>query len=152
MKSFITASHYSLLSPLRLTAMTNPYHCPEDQQVARIAADFTALWRAGQFVQAGEKYWDEHVVAIQPSQLCLSCEPVCQGIRAIRENTLKWLETHGIEDLTLDGPFITGNQFALFADMFIAHAGHRSAHSEIVIFIIRQGRIVEERHFFADPR
>lgn len=116
--------------------------------VASIAAGFTELWRAGEFRAAGEKFWAEDVVSIEPQDLPDGTSAVCRGIEAVRAKTLNWLCTHGIEDLTIDGPFVTGDRFALFADMMIAHAGRRTPHSEIAVFTVRDGKIVEEIHFY----
>lgn len=113
-----------------------------------MAADFTALWRAGQFHTAGERYWADDVVSIEPRALADGTDAECRGIDAVRRKNLQWFSTHGIEDLALDGPFVTGNRFALFADMMIAHAGRRIPHSRIAVFAVRRGRIVEERFFY----
>ncbi|MGK7296584.1 MAG: SnoaL-like domain-containing protein [Candidatus Wenzhouxiangella sp. M2_3B_020] len=113
-----------------------------------MAADFTALWRAGEFQAAGEKYWSEDVVSFEPHDLPDGTAAVCRGIGAVRAKNLRWLATHGIEDLSLDGPFVTGDRFALFADMLIAHAGKRTPHSQIAVFVVRDGRIIEEHHFY----
>jgi len=115
---------------------------------AEVAADFTALWLAGEFRAAGEKYWADDVVSIEPHALRDGGDPVCRGIEAVRARGLDWFATHGIEDLSLDGPFVTGDHFALFADMLIAHGGERTPHSRIAVFAVRDGRIVEERFFY----
>ena len=116
--------------------------------VAAVAADFVALWRAGNFYAAGAKYWAEDVVSIEPHDLPDGTSAVCRGIEAVRAKTRNWLATHGIEDLSLDGPFVTGDCFAIFADMLITHAGKRTPHSQIVVFIVRDHRIIEQRHFY----
>jgi len=121
-------------------------HAPEG--VAAVADDFTALWRAGEFRTAGEKYWADDVVSIEPRPLADGTDAQCRGIDAVRRKNLRWFSTHGIEDLVLDGPFVTGNRFALFADMMIAHAGRRTPHSRIAVFAVRGSRIVEERFFY----
>lgn len=115
---------------------------------ADVAADFTALWLAGEFRAAGEKYWADDVVSMEPHALPDGTDAECRGIEAVRKKNLRWCSTHGIEDLSVDGPFVTGDHFALFADMLIAHAGQRKPHSEIAVFVVRDGRIVEERFFY----
>ncbi len=115
---------------------------------AEIAAGFTALWLAGEFRAAGERYWAEDVVSIEPRAMPDGTDAVCLGIDAVRAKHLRWVSTHGIEDLSVDGPFVTGDHFALFADMLIAHAGQLTPHSEIAVFVVRDGRIVEERFFY----
>lgn len=115
---------------------------------AEVAARFTALWLAGEFRAAGEKYWADDVVSIEPRALPDGTHAECRGIDAVRRKNMRWCSTHGIEDLSIDGPFVTGDHFALFADMLIAHAGRRRPHSEIAVFTVREGRIVEERFFY----
>lgn len=117
--------------------------------VATVASDFTALWLAGEFRAAGEKYWADDVVSIEPHALPNGGDQISRGIEAVRARNFCWLATHGIEDLSIDGPFVTGNRFALFADMLIAHAGRRVPHSRIAVFAVSDGRIFEE-HFFYD--
>ena len=114
---------------------------------ADVAANFTALWLAGDFRAAGEKYWAEDVVSVEPHVQADDASTVCRGIEAVRARHLRWFSTHGIEDLCVDGPFITGNHFALFIDMLVVHAGRRIPHSQIAVFAVRDGKIVEERFF-----
>lgn len=125
--------------------------CSDDsfspQDVAAVAHGFTALWRAGQFRKAGERYWADDVVCFEPGPSDDVGHAVCRGAAALRARNQYWFATHGIEDLRVDGPFVTGNHFALFADMLISHAGRWTPHSEIAVFAVRDGKIVEERRF-----
>lgn len=114
---------------------------------AEVATGLTALWLAGEFLAAGERYWDSDVVSIEPRGLPDGTNAVCRGIEAVRAKNRRWFATHGIEDLSLDGPFVTGDYFALFADMQIAHGGRRTPHSEMAVFAVRDGKIIEERYF-----
>lgn len=128
--------------------MTQSDNSAPRQDVAAVASDLTALWLAGEFRAAGEKYWADDVVSIEPRALLDGTDAESRGIEAVREKSLRWCSTHGIEDLSIDGPFVTGDHFALFADMLIAHAGRRRPHSEIAVFVVRDGRIIEERFFY----
>ena len=116
--------------------------------ISEVAADFCALWRDGDFRTAGERYWAEDVVSIEPRALPDGTAAVCRGVDAVRAKNLRWFATHGVEDLSIDGPFVTGSRFAIFADMRIAHAGRRTPHSRIAVFAVRDGEIVEEHHFY----
>jgi hypothetical protein len=55
-----------------------------------------------------------------------------------------------MEDISIDGPFVTGNQFALFIDMQIVDLaiGKRRNFSEIATFIMLDNKIIEERFFY----
>jgi len=121
---------------------------PPPPGVDSVASDFTAMWLAGEFCAAGEKYWADDVVSIEPHALPDGGDQVCRGIEAVRARNRCWFATHGVEDLSIDGPFVTGNHFALFADMLIAHAGRLTPHSRIAVFAVRDGRIIEERFFY----
>jgi hypothetical protein len=121
----------------------------EAPSISEIAADFTALWLAGEFSAAGERYWAGDVVSIEPGALPDGTGSVTSGIEALRTKNAKWFAVHGIEDLSIDGPFVTGDSFALFMDMMIAHAGARTPHSQIAVYALRDGKIVEERYFYA---
>ncbi|NDY96893.1 SnoaL-like domain-containing protein [Wenzhouxiangella limi] len=114
---------------------------------AEVAANFTELLLAGDYRAAGEKYWAEDVVSIEPYPQADDSDCVYRGIEAVRARNLHWFSTHAIEDLSVDGPFVTGDHFALFADMLIFHAGQRTPHSQIAVFAVRDGKIIEERYF-----
>lgn len=115
--------------------------------VTEVANDFTALWLKGEFRAAGERYWADDVVSIEPPAMPDGIETECHGIDAVRDKNLRWFSTRGIEDLSLDGPFVTGDHFAVFVDMLVAHRGRRKPHSEIAVFVVRDGKIIEERYF-----
>jgi len=123
-------------------------HSNPGPSVAEVAAAFTTLWRAGRFQSAGDMYWANDIVSFEPDPSGDVAGRVCRGIAAVRARHQDWFATHGIEDLTIDGPFVTGDRFALFTDMVIAHAGRRTPHSEIAVFAVRDGKITEEIHFY----
>jgi hypothetical protein len=52
-----------------------------------------------------------------------------------------------MEDISIDGPFVTGNQFALFIDMQIVDlaSGKRRHFAEIATFVMQGNKIFEER-------
>ncbi|MEE4296685.1 MAG: SnoaL-like domain-containing protein [Wenzhouxiangella sp.] len=114
---------------------------------AEVATNFTELLLAGDYRAAGEKYWAEDIVSIEPYTQTDGSDAVCRGIEEVRAKNQRWFSTHAIEDLSVDGPFITGNHFALFADMLIVHAGKKTPHSQIAVFAVREGKITEERYF-----
>ena len=54
-----------------------------------------------------------------------------------------------IEDLNIDGPFVTDDQFALFLDMLITDPTGDTAgpFAEVAILTVHDGRIIEEKVF-----
>ncbi len=115
-----------------------------------IARDFTAMLRLGQFEAAGEKFWSMDVTSAEPNHLSHDLPTRVSGIEAVRRKIRARFAQARIEDLGIDGPFVTGDQFALFLDMLITNpaSGLATPFTEIAIFTVRDGRIVEESFFY----
>ena len=118
--------------------------------VTEVARDFTAMLRQGEFVAARERFWAADVRSIEPHDLPDGIAAEVSGIDAARAKTMRWFGTRRIHDLSIDGPFVTGDQFALFLDMMIVPqpGGADQPFTEIAIFTVRDGRISEERYFY----
>ena len=117
---------------------------------ADVARAYTALLLAGEFAAAGERFWAADIKSIEPRNLPSGSAAEAIGIAAARGKTARWFQAQRIDDLTIDGPFVTGNQFALFMDMMITNraSGNSQPFTEIAIFNVRDGRITEERFFY----
>lgn len=114
-------------------------------RVSDVARDFTAMLRAGEFLAAGERYWASDVASHCPA----GDSAPAVGIAAVREMAERRARSHRVEDLCIDGPFVTGNQFALFLDMLMIDraSGTATPFSEIAVFTVRNAQIAEERYF-----
>jgi hypothetical protein len=115
-----------------------------------VARDFTAMLRLGQFEAAGKKYWADNVTSVDPVDLPGGVPAVASGIEATRAKSKSWFDASRIDDLSIDGPFVTGNQFALFMDMMIINraSGDSQPFTEIAVFTVRDAKIIEERFFY----
>ena len=115
-----------------------------------VARDFTAMLRLGQFEAAGEKFWASEVMSAEPVALSQDVPALSSGREAARRKIRARFAEAEIDDLGIDGPFITGDQFALFLDMLITDpaTGKTQPFAEIAIFTVRDGRIIEERFFY----
>ncbi len=118
--------------------------------ITDVARDFTDMLRQGQFLAARERFWAADVRCIEPHDLPDGIAAEVWGIDAARAKTVRWFGSRHIHDLSIDGPFVTGNQFALFLDMMIAGqpSGADQPFTEIAIFTVRNGQISEERYFY----
>jgi hypothetical protein len=116
-----------------------------------VARDFTAMLRLGQFEAAGETFWSPDVTSAEPAALSGDIPALLSGIAAVRAKHAARFGMARIDDLGIDGPFVTGDQFALFLDMLLTDpaSGHAEPFAEIAIFTVRDGRIIEERFFYA---
>lgn len=119
------------------------------QSLVEIADDFTALVAAGKPQDAAEKYWAQNVTSIEPANLPNGNPAVVTGFAAALKELVRWMKDNTMEDILVDGPFITGEHFALFIDMEIIRraTGKREPFSEIAIYTVRGDKITEERHF-----
>ena len=114
-----------------------------------IAEDFTAMLRAGQFDEAGEKYWAADVRSIEAGDLG-GMGAVAHGIEALRAKGAWWYANNEIRDFTADGPYMNGDQFILKFTMTIVNkaTGEGGAGDEMALYTVRDGKIVEERFFY----
>ena len=117
--------------------------------IENVARDFTAMLRLGQFEAAGERFWADDITSFEPTDLPRGIPALVSGIDAARAKSRAWFAVSRIEDLSIDGPFVTGDQFALFLDMAIVDRASGTAHpfTEIALYTVRNGQITEERYF-----
>ena len=110
-----------------------------------IARDFTDMLRAGQFEAAGNLYWAADVTSVEPAG-----HDTVSGIDATRIKCSARFGCAKIDEIGIDGPFVTGDQFALFFDLVIVDpvSGGRQPFTEIALYTVSGGQIVEERHFY----
>lgn len=115
-----------------------------------IAGDFTAMLRAGRFEDAGEKYWASDVVSIEPADLPGGIRASVTGIDAARIKCDARFGSALVDEIGIDGPFVTGDQFALFLDLLTLDplTGERRSLTEIALYTVRDNLIAEERHFY----
>ncbi len=118
--------------------------------IEEIAREFTAMLRAGRFEAAGDRYWAPDVTSIEPADLPSGIRATALGIDAARNKCRARIGGARIDEIGIDGPFVTGNQFALFLDMVVVDpaSGARQPFTEIALYTVRGGRIAEERYFY----
>lgn len=120
------------------------------QTIHQVARDFTALLREGEFVAAGERYWANEVTSIEPADLPDGIRTTVSGKAATRRKCTARFGPALIDEIGIDGPFVTGNQFALFLDLVTLDpvSGTRQPFTEIALYTVRDGQIAEERYFY----
>lgn len=123
---------------------------PAMQTIHQVASDYTALLRSGQFVGAGDRYWAFDVTSIDPANPPGGLGTTVPGKAAVRSKCAARFGAARIDEIGIDGPFVTGDQFALFLDLVIADpaGGNREPFTAIALFTVRDGRIIEERFFY----
>jgi hypothetical protein len=112
-----------------------------------VAKDFAALCAAGEFEEAGRRWWS-------PDVRSLECWPgpmaVCEGLEAVQAKSAWWYANNTVHATTVEGPWIHGDQFALrFGLDFTPQDGPRVEAVELALYTVRDGKVVEERFFGA---
>lgn len=111
-----------------------------------LAKAFTALCAKGEFDAAGQKFWSEDVVSLEP----MSGEMArTEGRKAVQGKGEWWYANHTVHEARTEGPYVHGNQFAVRFVMDVTpKGGKRSTMEEIALYTVANGKIVEERFFF----
>lgn len=115
-----------------------------------VAAEFTRLCRDGQLEEAGRKFWSDRVVSIEAMDGPMSR---CNGIQEVVAKGQWWYENHDIHSFKTEGPYVNGNQFALQFEIDVTprtgeRAGQRTRMTEMGLYTVEGGKIVEERFFY----
>jgi ketosteroid isomerase-like protein len=123
-------------------------HQPREiaMDVQQVAEEFTALCKAGKLEEAGERFWADDVVSLEPTPGDMQRVEGKQGVRAKGE---WWTRNNEVHGFTTEGPQVNGDQFVLSFGMDVTPTGgERMQMDEIALYTVRDGRIVEERFFY----
>jgi hypothetical protein len=112
-----------------------------------IAHDLVALCKEGKFHEAGEKYWADDVVSVE----AMGDPAEVRGIEAARGKGEWWANNHEVHDSKVEGPYINGDDFSVRFVMDITDKtnGQRRTLDEIALYRLKDGKIAEERFFYA---
>ena len=72
--------------------------------IQKIADDFTAMLKAGQFGEAGAKYWADKVVSLEPGSGPMAR---AEGKAAVAAKGEWWSANHEAHGFTVDGRWST---------------------------------------------
>ena len=109
-----------------------------------LAQRMAELCASGQF-EAARELWSDDVVSVEsfpgPHQ-------VCEGRDAVIAKQTAWNQRTTMHSVRAEGPFVHGEQFALRLTLDCTGPdGRRGELSEIALFTVKDGSIVEERFF-----
>lgn len=111
-----------------------------------IAEDLVAMCKRGEFDASGEKYWAEDVVSLEPMPGDMAEIRGKAGVRAKGE---WWVANHEVHNVTVEGPYVHGDQFAVRFRMDLTpKGGERVMLDEVGVYTVRGGKIAEERFFY----
>ena len=111
-----------------------------------VAKQFTDLCKAGKFEAAGDKFWAEDVVSIEPEPGEMQR---MQGRKALEGKGKWWADNHTVHGVKVQGPFVNGDQFTVVFEMdFTPKGKSRTSMREVGLYTIKNGKVAEERFFF----
>lgn len=115
---------------------------------AQIAQDFTAMLKAGDHEGAAVKFNAAEIVSIEPME---GPRAVARGTEALKQKAEWWATNHEVHALTTEGPYVNGDQFIVkfWVDVTVKGSGQRMQMSETGLYTVKDGKIVEERFFYA---
>lgn len=120
--------------------------------VADIAADLVDKCRQGRNLEAIDAHYSDDIVSIEPvgnEQMPARQE----GIGAVKGKNQWWIDNHEIHSGEADGPFVGDDQFAVrfHYDVTFKPAGRRMQMTEMALYTVKDGKIVQEEFFYNMP-
>lgn len=111
-----------------------------------VAQEFTAMLQAGDHHGAAAKFNDPKIVSIEAMDGPMAR---LEGTAALKAKSDWWETNHEVHSLTSTGPFLNGDQFAVVfeIDVTAKESGKRIQMSEIGLYTVAGGKIVEERFY-----
>ncbi|MHA7818857.1 MAG: SnoaL-like domain-containing protein [Erythrobacter sp.] len=111
----------------------------------QIARDFVKLL-IEDYTEGYQAYWSDDIVSLEPRG---GEEARCEGREALFAKHAWWDANAEMHSISLDGPYVHGDQFAIRFTMDVTMDGERIKTSEIGLYTLKDGKIVEERFFAA---
>jgi ketosteroid isomerase-like protein len=111
-----------------------------------LAHDLVALCREGKFAEAGEKHWADDVLSVE----AMGDNAESHGKSAAKAKGDWWSGAHEVHGITVEGPFVHGDEFAVRFTMDITQkaSGQRLTMDEVALYKVKGGKIAEERFFY----
>lgn len=120
--------------------------------ISEIANDLVKSCSVGDFGAVLDKHYSDDIVSIEP--VAGQGMPARQaGIAAIRAKNEWWVENHEIHSASIEGPFVSEEQFAVrfTFDVTFKPAKQRMQMTEMALYTVKDGKIVQEEFFYNMP-
>jgi hypothetical protein len=112
---------------------------------SEVAQSFTELCRAGKFEEAGQRFWSEGVVSVEPMTGEMAR---MEGRKAVEGKGKWWSENHQVHSAKVEGPFVNGDEFTVRFEFEVTPKGKsRVTMREIALYRVKDGKVVEERFY-----
>jgi len=111
-----------------------------------VAEGFIALCREGRLEEAGERWWADDVVSVEPR---LSDGERISGKTEVTAKGSRWFAGNELHSIEVEGPWLNRDQFIMRFRMDFTNrmTGERRFVDEMALLTVTNGRISEERFF-----
>lgn len=112
-----------------------------------IAERFAALCKSGKHEEAGATFWAEDVVSLEDMPGPMAEQ---RGRAALKAKGDWWYSAHEVHSAVTEGPYVHGDQFGLVFTIDVTEkaSGKRTRMTEIGLYTVRDGKVIEERFFY----
>ena len=111
-----------------------------------VAKAFADLCKKGELDAAGQKFWSDDVVSLEPMPGDMAR---AEGRKTVHGKGEWWYANHKVHETRVEGPYVHGNQFAVRFVMDVTPKdGKRTTMDELGLYTVANGKIVEERFFY----
>jgi SnoaL-like domain len=117
-----------------------------------IANELVNLCRQGRNDDAIDRFYSRDIVSIE-SVGTPEMPAEIKGIDAVKKKNDWWTENNEVHVVQVNGPFVGDDQFAVqyTFDTTFKPTGQRTQLSEMALYRLKDGKIVEEQFFYHIP-
>jgi len=120
-------------------------------QVREVADEIVDLCRQGKNLDAIDRFYSPSVISTEAAEMNGMPREV-RGQAGVRAKNEAWVKNTTVHSSDIRGPFPHGeDQFAVFAKYEVTpkSTGKKTTMEEIGVYTVRNGKIVDEKFFYA---
>ena len=117
-----------------------------------VARGLVGLCRQGKNDEAITRYYGDDIVSVEAGDGAGGGPAEMRGIAAVQGKSQWWGENHEVHEMKVEGPFMNGDQFAVFFHMDVTHkpTEKRFQMDEVGVYTVEDNKVVHERFFYGD--
>jgi len=117
--------------------------------VADVANGLVELCRQGKFLEAIERYYGPNVISVEPAG-SEGMPAKLKGIENIKKKNEWFAENHDVHGVSVDGPYLGEEQFAVRYRMDITPkmTGKRTTLTEMALYTVKDDQVVMEEFYY----
>jgi ketosteroid isomerase-like protein len=119
---------------------------------AEIATTLVELCRQGEFEKATNALYSPDIVSVEAFSMN-NMPRQTNGLDGVLKKGQWWTSNHTVHAITVTGPFVALDKFAVVFDMDITNkpTGKRMKMTEVAVYTVTDGKIVHEEFLYQAP-